>query len=85
MTETKAHTKIVGYFLDQETDRYHVQVYIATGGCTLSHEWAFVRPSVPVTHPYVFSRKDATEYIRTHVTQSGQPSNYGLFRLAPMP
>jgi hypothetical protein len=78
-------TEIVGYFLDRETDRYHVQVYIATGGCTPSHEWACVRPSGPGAHPYVFSRADADNYIRTHVTQSDWPAKYRLYRLAHMP
>jgi hypothetical protein len=83
MTET--NTQMVGYFLDQETDRYHVQVYVATGGCTSSHEWAFVRPSGKAAHPYVFNRADADNYIRVHTQQSGQPTRYRLYRLAPIP
>ncbi len=76
--------KIVGYFLDQETDRYHVQVFVATGG-NPAYEWAFVRPTGRHTHPYVFTRQQADDYIRTHTNQSGFPGHYRLFRLAPMP
>jgi hypothetical protein len=75
------YAKMINNFSDKETNRYHVQVLIPTGTCNPKNEWVFVRPCMNAD-PYVFSNKDANDYIRLKSAQTGKPQNYRLYKLA---
>lgn len=61
------------------TDRYHVQVYVREGG--KAYAWRRVHPVGG--DPYVFTKREAEDYIRTQAGAYGHdPKGW---RLEPLP